>query len=66
MVLMNLGDAIKQKGNTVALHKVTAKLDTGSKHFHQNQCHCAGGKCERCKATDCRDRNWREQGKEVP
>ena len=37
-----------------------------SKHFYQNSCWCAGGKCERCKARECKDRNWREQGREVP
>jgi hypothetical protein len=42
------------------------RYDTHSKHFYQNTCWCAGGKCDRCGAQECRDRNWREQGRDVP
>lgn len=31
-----------------------------------SNCWCAQGKCERCKATGCHDRDWRARGREVP
>jgi len=37
-----------------------------SKHFFQNCCRVAIGKCNNCKAPDCKDRDWRAKGREVP
>jgi len=44
----------------------SADVDYRSKAFHQNLCHIAGGKCERCKSTDCSDRDWRKRGMDAP
>jgi hypothetical protein len=43
-----------------------SKKITQGKHFYQNTCWCAGGKCDRCKARECTDRDWRKKGREVP
>lgn len=37
-----------------------------SKYYYQNCCWVAMGKCDRCRAPDCTDRNWRKLGREVP
>jgi hypothetical protein len=43
-----------------------SKINPTSKHWYQNTCHCAGGKCDRCKAKGCADRDWRKRGLDVP
>lgn len=32
------------------------------KYFYQNCCWTAMGKCDRCKAPGCTDRDWRNRG----
>jgi len=41
------------------------KLNTTSKWWHGDTCWCANGKCERCPAKDCADRDWRKRMKSV-
>lgn len=45
---------------------LNSSINTTSKHWYQNTCHCASGKCERCKAAHCADRDWRKRGLDVP
>lgn len=33
-----------------------------SKYFYQNCCRVALGHCDRCRASDCADRDWRNRG----
>jgi hypothetical protein len=32
------------------------------KYFYQNCCWTAMGKCDRCRAPECTDRDWRNRG----
>lgn len=57
----------KVKGKEVQEKEpLSADLDVRSKAFHQNICWSAMGKCDRCKATSCSDRDWRKRGAGVP
>ncbi len=46
-----------------ARHKLlqTNMINRTSKYFWDDACHCAGGKCNRCRATECADRGWKER-----
>jgi len=44
------------------LHSIT---HTG-KYYYQNSCWIAMGKCDRCRAPGCTDRDWRILGGGVP
>jgi hypothetical protein len=33
-----------------------------SKYFYDNSCNVARGICEKCKAPECTDRDWRKRG----
>lgn len=40
-------------------------IKTG-KYYYQSCCWTAMGKCDRCRAPECTDRDWRELRREVP
>jgi hypothetical protein len=45
---------------------ILTRLKTNCCTWYQNIQHNANGKCERCKAKDCTDRDWRILGKNMP
>lgn len=65
---MKLADAIAQAGGVHAGFKIPPYITqlTQGKHAYDSCCHCAGGKCDRCRESGCVDRDWRKKGREVP
>ncbi|MCK9591427.1 MAG: hypothetical protein M0Q91_05390 [Methanoregula sp.] len=46
--------------------RITRRLNSTSKAFYDNSCWVAMGKCDRCRAPDCADRDWRKRGEDAP
>lgn len=56
----------REEGNQGATNNLILELQIRnritSKYFYQNCCRVARGKCDRCRAPDCTNRDWRKRG----